>query len=121
MFSKGGRTITVKKADLIIILRKNKENHIKEYAEAVEAYKKEAAKQLKEQLKNLEEGGLNIKLNLIKPINSEENYDSIIQMFEWEVNKEVELTQDEFKEYVQDKTDFSTRAKLANYTYLANN
>ena len=119
MMRHGSRTIEVKKADLIAKIKENKENHVKEYSKAVNAYRKEAARQLKELNDELVDGALDLKLNLITPINNAENYDSIIDLFEWDVKDIVELEQDEFKEYVQDETDFAITAKMSNSAYFA--
>ena len=116
----GSRTISVNKAKLIEQIKKNKENHIKEYDKAVVAYKEEALKQLNEQIKKVQEGSLKAALNLITPINNAENYDKIIEMFEWEVNDIVELEQKEFNEYVQDETEFAVQAKFSNMFYTQN-
>jgi hypothetical protein len=113
----GSRTIKVKKEKLIEQIRKNKENHIKEYDKAIVAYKEEALKQLKKQIERVEEGALDAKLELITPINNAENYDKIIEMFEWEVEEVVELEQNEFNEYVQDETEFAMQAKFSNTFY----
>lgn len=114
----GSRTINVKKSDLIAKIKVNKENHIKEYAEAVIAYKEEALKQLNKLIVDVVNGGLDIKLNLITPIDNSKNYDKILEMFEWEVNDVVELEQSEFLEYVQDETSFAVSAKYSNSAYL---
>lgn len=114
----GNRTIKVKKADLLTRIRENRANHIKEFAEAVVAYKKEAIAQLEEQLKAVNAGGLSVKLNLVSPKDNTENYDKIIKMFQWELEDVVELTQDEFKEYVLDESSDSMHAKILNSTYL---
>jgi len=114
----GNRVIKINKAKLIETLKANKESHIKEYDKAVMAYQTEADKQLNELIgKNLA-GDLNIELNLIKPLNRAENYDKIIEMFEWEIQDDIELTQSEFKEYVQDEFDFAIQAKFANSMYM---
>jgi hypothetical protein len=118
MMTHGNRTLKVEKADLIVKIKENKENHIKEYAKAVVAYKKEAERQLMLEVARVQEGALDVKLDLITPIDNSDNYDSIIEMFEWEVQDVVELEQDEFKEYVQDKTDFAVRAKMSNSAYF---
>jgi uncharacterized protein YktB (UPF0637 family) len=113
----GSRTINVKKSELIQKLKTNKENHIKEYEKAVIAYKEEALRQLNDQIKKVEEGELNAKLNLVTPINNAANYDKIIEMFEWEVEEVVVLEQKEFIEYVQDETEFALNAKFSNTMY----
>lgn len=114
----GNRTVTVKKKQLIETIKKNKANHIDEYAKAVESYMKEAHKQLADLKQQLLDGKTDIKLNLVEPKNMEQNYNDILKMFEWEVKEEVELTQDEFKEYVLDQTDFAIEAKFSNTFYL---
>lgn len=114
----GNRTITVDKTELITKIKENKDNHIKEYKKAVVAYKKEALKQLLALTNKVKEGDMTIRLDLITPIDNSENYDKIIQMFEWDVNQEVELEQREFTEYVQDETDFAISAKFSNQSYL---
>jgi len=113
----GSRTISVDKAKLIEKIKENKANHIIEYDKAVIAYKEEALKQLAELTKDIQEGVLNIRLNLTSPINNSNNYDKILEMFEWEVSDVVTLEQKEFIEYVQDETDFAINAKMSNTFY----
>ena len=111
------RTITVKKAELIEKIKENKEEHIKEYTEAVEAYRKEAKRQLIVLNEGLENGKLDLKLSLISPKNEEAEYDKLIMMFNWEIAETVELSQGEFNEYVLDETSFAIQAKFLNYSY----
>ena len=112
------REIRVDKQQLIDQIRANKENHIDEYDKAVEAYRKEAERQLKSQLKALQNGSLSVKVNLVAPSNKTEEYDKLISMFEWEKADEVVLSQGEFNEYVLDETSFAREAKMLNSTYL---
>lgn len=114
----GSRKIKVKKSNLINKITENKRDHIIEYDKAVIAYKKEALRQLDEQLKNVQAGSLDIKLNLVTPVNNAENYDKILEIFNWEVEALVELEQREFIEYVQDETDFAVQAKFRNSSYM---
>ena len=115
----GTRTIKVNKAALIEQIQLNKKNHIKEYDKAVIAYKEEALKQLGDQISRVDEGALDAKLDLVTPINNSENYDKIVEMFEWEVDDVVSLTQQEFNEFVQDETEFALQAKFSNTMYSA--
>jgi hypothetical protein len=141
----GNRTITVNKKELINIIKENKKNHIKAYNEAVVAYKieaserilelkdqlnkgvKKALKELNEHQANVDGGSINelftislpsIYMNLVTPVDNSTNYDKIIRMFEMEVADKVELTQQEFNEYVHDETDFAQIAMVSNSTYL---
>lgn len=114
----GNRMIKVNKKKLINKIIENKENHIIEYDKAVIAYKKEAIKQLEQQMEEVKKGSLKAKLNLITPIDNRENYDKILDMFKWEEDEIVELEQSEFNEYVQDETQFALQAKMSNMSYI---
>ena len=114
----GTRTMKVVKADLIKKIVENKEAHIKAYAKAEIAYKKEALKQLAELTEKVNNGDMSIRLNLTTPVDNRKNYDKIIDMFEWDVNDEVELSQDEFNEYILDETEAARHAMLSNSMYL---
>ncbi len=115
----GNRTIRVKKTDLIAKIKENQANHVKAYEEAVVAYKTEALRQLELLTDKANKGSLSLSLNLITPVNNNDNYDKIIEMFQWEVDEIVELGQAEFNEYVQDETAFALQAKMSNSAYLS--
>jgi methyl-accepting chemotaxis protein len=141
----GNRTITVDKKELIDIIKENKKTHIKGYKEAVSAYKgkateeitklveelrkgtKDALKELGEHQAKVDDGSIDasfsislpsVYLSLVTPINNSDNYDKIIRMFEMEVADKVELSQQEFNEYVHDETQFALEAMVSNSTYL---
>jgi len=118
MMKFGNRIIEVNKAQLIEKIKENKAAHIEAYNKAVIAYKEEAIKQLSELTKKAQDGELKLHLNLVSPINNSDNYDKIIQMFEWDVNMVVKLEQKEFIEYVQDEMEFAKIAKLSNAAYM---
>ncbi len=117
MLRTGNRLIKVKKQDLIDRIKENKKNHIELYKKAVVAYKEEALEQLDFLTGEVNNGVLDIKLDLVTPINNEKDYDDIIEMFEWEVEEIVEIGQNEFREYVQDETDFAQQAQFSNTFY----
>jgi hypothetical protein len=48
------------------------------------------------------------------PTDNSEKYDSIVNLFEWDVLKEVELNQTEFSEWVNDKTTWAEVSRAAN-------
>jgi len=111
------RTVTIKKLDLLEALKENKAAHIKDYNEAVIAYKQEGLKQLLRLKLRIEGGAIDIRLDLVTPIDNSETYDENIKLFEWEVKNEVELTRDEFDEYVLDKSHITSQAYFSNSTY----
>jgi hypothetical protein len=114
------RTMKVDKAQLIAKIKDNKAKHIEEYKQAVEDYKAEAEKQLKAQSEALAKGSLEIRIQLVTPVNQEAEYDKLVTMFEWDVDNQVELSQGEFNEYVLDETAFAVQAKMLNSTYSRN-
>lgn len=111
------RTVKINKQKLIDKIKENKSSHITEFNTAVAAYRVEANKQLENLKKDLENGSLTIAIKLTTPINRTDEYDKVIQMFEWEVENEIELTQAEFNEYVHDDNERSRTAKFANSFY----
>lgn len=118
MMRNGNRTIKVKKKELLEKVKANKEKHVKEYEKAVIAYKLEALEQLNTLMVEAEKGERQLRLNLVEPVDNSNNYDKIIKMFEWEVEDLVELSQDEFTEYILDENSFAERAFLSNSSYI---
>jgi len=58
-----------------------------------------------------------LQLVMTTPQNKEEDYDKLITQFEWELSDTVELSQEEFNEYVHDDFDFAREARLSNTFY----
>jgi len=112
------REVTINKANLIAKIVENRDAHIKEYELGVEAYRKEAEKQIKRFSKDLKEGKLGLKIDLVSPVNRADEYNKVIEMFEWEVSDTVKLTQKEFNEYIHDDNSSAQSAKFFNSTYL---
>ena len=117
MHTNHNRTIKISKSKLIEKISENKEAHIKDFNEAVIAYKVEAQKQLEIAQKELNDGSLKIKLNLVTPVNRAEEYDKVIEMFKWEIDDEIQITQREFNEYVHDDTEDAKMSRMLNSTY----
>lgn len=113
------RTLQINKADLIAKIEENKVKHVKEFAEAKEAYKVEALTQLENLKKKVEGGDLHISLKLVSPVDRVSEYDKVIEMFKWDVNDIIELSQDEFNEYVHDENDGAKQAKMSNSYYAS--
>ena len=119
MMRNGQRTIKLEKSKLLATLKEHKEAHIVEYGDAVKAYKLEAIEQLGELLKEANDDKRQLRLDLTEPIDNTDNYDKIIAMFDWEVDDVVELTQNEFNEYVLDENSFTIMAQTSNAMYSA--
>ncbi len=112
------RTIKIKKIDLLDAIKTNKEAHIKDYDEAVIAFKQEAIDQLNQlQVRVVQNELDDITLDLVTPVDNTETYDENIKLFEWEVKDEIEITKEEFDEYVLDKSHVTSQAYFMNATY----
>lgn len=111
------RQMKIRKAELIEKLHENKKKHIVDYGEAVEAYRKKAQEEINKSQKKLKDGDLDISIVLVTPINRSEEFDKIIEMFKWEVEEVITLTQDEFNQYVHDDSPSSRNSILANSRY----
>jgi len=140
------RTVIVEKDKLLEKLRYNKENHIGEYKEAVKGYRStlmsnlEKAKITAEETlaKNYKKMESKISessdkelekfpeyVNLVSaiefrnpvPKNYSKEYDSIINIIEWDTRKEIELTQPEFVCYIEDEWSWSSHFETIKMSY----
>lgn len=113
----GNRTIRINKKELIERIEYNKNVHIQDYEQAVVDYKIEATKQLTEQLQQVAEGSTNVRLVLKSPVNLVDRYNKIIEIFKWEQDDVVTITQDEFNDYILDEAEDILSVKSLNGSY----
>jgi hypothetical protein len=112
------RKVKVNKKELIKEIKANREKHIKSYKKGVKAYTKEALKQLADLKKDANDGSLDLRLNLVTPIDNTEKYDKLIKQFEWDTTDFIDLEQHEFNEYIFDETQFAREAMVSNTFYM---
>ena len=101
------RNVKLNKTELLDIVRANKEKHVKEYAEAVEDYKKAAVKLTQENLSLAETGDV-FKISKIKampspPTSYEDSYSRAIRMLELSVDDVIEIEEQIFNQLVLDE------------------
>ena len=140
------RTVEVDRTKLLDTLRDNREKHISDYKEAVSGYKDTLLKQLdiaykkgKDELdksineqilkaKALTEEDISKQKDYIQLINNqnvhmpvprsyEEEYNTAIDMMEWDVRDVVILTYAEFVCFIQDKWDWKVEFDLVSTQY----
>ena len=112
------KPVTIKTLDLIVKLKDNKNEHILEYSEAVKAYKAKAQEVLENSLTHLEETGEYIAPEfLTEPVNKEKEYDRVITMLQMAEEKEIEISERDFQQYVMDEWDWADNVKLSNTMY----
>lgn len=131
------REITVKKSELLKVLKEGREKHLKEYEAACDGYlvdiqdkAKEARKIISDGLKKLNHDNpkeqpffnafLQIgKLSEYKPTCHVEEFDQIIGMLEASVDSEVEITGAEYNCYYLHKWDWADAWAAQNSTFIA--
>lgn len=114
--------LTFNTKQIIDVLKRNRENHIKEYEKAREKYLEQAKKKLQDHLLLISDGYIadsGINLFLQPPANMTKNYDTIISMFIACQDKEVTLTNTEYESIFDDKWDWIGPAKLLNNSYIS--
>lgn len=85
-------TIKVKKAELLDKVRQNREDHAKDYTEAMIAYKEEAIKALEILLTAAKTGDIRHTIDVVKPREFLKDYDRAIKMLEMGQEEILEIT-----------------------------
>ncbi len=111
------RTVKINKAELLSIVRDNKQKHIAEYAESVEDYKAAAIKLANEHVALAATGDIKeiakIKSAPPVPVSYEDSYSRAIRMLELSVDEVIEIEDDVFNQLVLDEWDWK-------HTFAAN-
>jgi uncharacterized protein YktB (UPF0637 family) len=114
------RKIMIKKEEIITALYRHRTNHIKEYALAKKAFKKKALRELARATKAIEKGELRLSIQMVSPVRQVEYFDNVIKMFKSEVASTVELSQQEYNEYVLNQSNVIQQSRVSNSAYFSN-
>lgn len=113
-------SIKVDKQELLDTLKANREIHIKDFLEAQAKYRREAIDEIAEMLKEAKKANLGkghkIRRNItaVEPQSFEASYNTAIKMLEMSIDETIELSQQEFQQYVEDN--WSWRGVFASTT-----
>jgi hypothetical protein len=108
-------TITVSKRVLVESLNKNLGTHQAIFEEALEGYRLKAIATLEENLRAVKAGkGVRVQVYMELPESHKKDYERILRMLEMDQNDTVVLTEDQFRQYVED--DFSWQHQFLNET-----
>lgn len=114
------KQITVKKDELLKVLKDNRKEHQNLVWKAQEGFKIAAKEKLEELLEQVKKNKL-VEFftlhELNQPMDKTEDYDRAIQMLEMEVEDEVKVSESEFRCYVQDKWGWTDQMLLSNTKY----
>lgn len=97
-------TVRVNKEELLAKLRENRDQHVKDYKEAVVEYRKAALAEITTMLKQAKSKTDKIAraVTAPEPVSYESSYTTAIRMLEMSVDEEIELDQEDFAKYVED-------------------
>ena len=113
-------TIFIDKAKLLVKLKENRERHREKFLKAQEGYRAEVIEQLDKALKDTREGRkICTHFRLEAPQDQTPDYDRAIEMLDWSLDDKIELTSDDFRQYVRDEWHWKRDWGVSNAMYLA--
>lgn len=115
----GDITITVNKDTLLTALKENREQHHEQYEKAWDGYcviARETLEAMLDTIKQKKPIGQYIKH--APPEDHTADYDDVIDMLEWSLGDEVELTQTQFIQYVKDDWGWKDQWTTSNTSYI---
>ena len=115
-----GRTVNVKRLELLEMLKKNKELHQAEYDEALADFKKAMVAELQKQLKLAKAEKLSeLHISLYPPKNHADDFQEVIDMMEVSVDEVINLDSESFKAFFKNEWSWSSQFKLLASSYKA--
>lgn len=113
----GDSKVTIKKTELLDVLKSNRSQHKKDFDEAWDGFKVEVEKKLVENLDLLRTTGKPILgIALTVPSDHSKEYDVVIRMLEMSTADEIMVSQSQFTQYVMD--DWNWKAGFVGTTVL---
>lgn len=114
------KTVTVDKKELQEVLIKNRDKHQAAYKEAFEGYINASIESLEKILVKFKSGETTkVKWDESRPTNNTKDYDRVIKMLKMSIDESIELTSDEFANFVQDDWHWKDHWTLSNSKYMS--
>jgi hypothetical protein len=116
------QTVKIRKDDLLVVVKKNREEHRKIFLEACDGYRKEAVEVLDRMLADAKAGKrVEQFIGLEEPVDQTKDYDRVIRMLEMSTDDVITLTQGEFSNYVLDDWSWKQQFMGTNIKYVNSN
>lgn len=97
-------TITVDKATLLDTLRTNRDEHRAIFEKAMEVYAEKMIEELERRIAEIKaKSKIRRGFSLPEPEDHTDDFDTAIQMLEWDIGDEVNLSMGEFQQYIQNE------------------
>jgi hypothetical protein len=112
------KTVTVKKSELLQKVLTNRDGHRAQFEKAWQGYRDECVKLLIDNLDALKADKMHVVRFFEQPPDDHtSDYNRVIAMLGMSVDENIELTQQEFQNYVQDDWDWKERWAASNMKY----
>lgn len=117
----GNSVVTVKKADLLAVMKENLGKHRAIFEEAWAGYRMQAIKELDEMGAEAKAGKrIRRSIELVEPKDQSRDYTRVIRMLEMSVDEEIRVTETEFAQYVLDDWQWKHQFETISNSYGAN-
>ena len=114
----GESKITVKKDELLVKIRGNRDAHRGVFLEAQKGYREKVIDELDVMLKDAREGrGIRRTVELVEPQDHTRDYDRVIKMLEMMVGDEVVITDRQFAHFVLDEWEWQQAFEHSTRSY----
>lgn len=114
----GQHTFKVDKAQLVSILKGNRNKHVEEYQKNAEAYLEAAKKALEERLVKARAGKkVSLSFNLRRPRSYADTYDRVIGLLELCQDTQIDLSIRDYEQFVQDEWEWSGEHRTTSMSY----
>jgi hypothetical protein len=111
-------TVTVKREELLTMVRTNRDAHRTLFLKAQEGYRKLVIEELDRMLEDAKAARpIARSINLAEPADHTADYDRVLAMLEMSVDDTVILSAQEFNQYVLDNWEWSRLASYTNQSY----
>lgn len=122
------KTINVNKDQLLETLKSNRDKHSKEVAELREDYRKQIVAAGEEYLTKVKKHSEKDKIErwnqspefIPWPEDHTDEYDRAIEMLRWHTGSEIDLTEAEFSQFVQDDWEWRTKFEVSKSSLVSN-
>lgn len=95
------KNVTVKKADLLEVLERNRREHRQIFTDAQKAYRQKVIEELDMMLAEARSGlGIRRMIQLPEPEDHTDDFDTIISMLNMSIEEDIHLMYDEYQQYV---------------------
>ena len=113
------RTVRINKGELIEALTANRKTHKLEYEVSIRGWKEECIGKLEQLLQHIKDGALpDASIHIPQPDDHTKDYDLALKMLNMSVDNVVELTSEQFNQFINDDWEWKARWSASNMKYL---